>query len=389
MGESLLGFVLPNERVYWSVLIVIYPFLTCVATGTFVVSTLDHLFGKKSLKPVSNFSLLASLAFVAFASFPLLLHLGHPERAFNIMFTPSQSSAMATFGYLYGFYLGLVLLEVWFVFRPQIVEAALAGKGLRRTFYSILALGVREMPPGASRIDHGIVKGLAFLRVPTACVLSGYVGFIFGSLEAMPLWSLPLIPLTFLLSAVACGVALIVVLYGIAMKVRRAALDPLCVRTMATYLWTFLLLSGVLQLLLYLHGTYATRPDWRFAFDTLKAAFPTALIGLQVVAGFLVPFLLLSVLLLVKMKDGFRSFLAALSSLLVLVHVFAFLWNLVIGGQLASRTLRGSVSFHPELLGKEGILVSAVILICPLVLLFILTKILPPFQKKGDLVGQG
>ncbi len=384
MADTLFSFVFPNERVYWSVLIVVYPFLTCVATGTFVVSTLDHLFKKKSLKPVSNFALLASLAFVAFASVPLLFHLGHPERAFNIMFTPSMTSAMATFGYIYGFYLGLVVLEVWFVFRPQIVEFANAATGAKRTFYSILALGVKNITEASSRIDTGIVKLLAFLRVPTACVLSGYVGFIFGSLAAVPLWSSPLIPLIFLLAAVACGVALTVVLYFVWMKAGGSRMDAPCIRAMSAYLWTFLLIAGVLQVLNLLHSTYGSGDDWRFAFQVLGDQFHFSLVGLQVVGGWIVPFVLLSAFLLFRMKDSLRNALAVISSFLVLVHVFAFLWNLIIGGQLASRTLRGTVSFHQEFFGKEGILVSGIILVCPLVFLFVLTKILPPFKKKAE-----
>ena len=384
MADMLFSFVFPNERVYWSVLIVVYPFLTCVATGTFVVSTLDHLFKKESLKPVSNFALLASLAFVAFASVPLLFHLGHPERAFNIMFTPSMTSAMATFGYIYGFYLGLVVLEVLFVFRPQIVEFAKAATGAKRTFYSILALGVKDITEASSRIDRGIVKFLAFLRVPTACVLSGYVGFIFGSLAAVPLWSSPLIPLIFLLAAVACGVALTVVLYFVWMKAGGSRMDAPCIRTMSAYLWTFLLIAGVLQVLNLLHSTYGSGDDWRFAFQVLGDRFPFSLVGLQVVGGWIVPFVLLSAILLFRVKDALRNGLAVISSFLVLVHVFALLWNLIIGGQLASRTLRGTVSFHQEFFGKEGILVSGIILVCPLVFLFVLTKILPPFKKKAE-----
>ncbi len=384
MGDILSSFVFPNERVYWGILIVIYPFITSVATGTFFVSTLDHLFKKESLKPVSNFALLASLGFVSFASVPLLLHLGHPERAFNIMFTPSKTSAMATFGYIYAFYLGLVVLEVWFVFRPQIVQCARAGTGARRILYSILSLGVKEIPEAASRIDKGIIKFLAFLRVPTACILSGYVGFIFGSLESVPLWSSSLIPVIFLLSAVACGMAMIVVLYFVAMTAKRKRMDAGCVRAMSAYLWTFLVLSGVLQVLMFVHSTYGTRPDWRFAFETLKGEFGLSLIGLQLVAGLIVPFVLLSAALVLRMKNGLRNALTVISSALVLVHVFAFLWNLIIGGQLASRTLRGGLSFRPEFLGKEGILVSAVVLVCPLIFLYILTKILPPFEKKVE-----
>ncbi len=387
MGDMLFGFVFPNERVYWGILIVIYPFITCVATGTFVVSTLDQLFKKDTLKPVSNFALLASLAFVAFASLPLLLHLGHPERAFNIMFTPGATSAMATFGYIYGFYLGLVVLEVWFVFRPQIVDFARATTGAKRAFYSILALGVMDMTEAAARIDKGIVKFLAFLRVPTACVLSGYVGFIFGSLGSVALWSSPLIPLIFLLSAVACGVALVAVLYFVAMKARGEKMDAGCVRSMSAYLWGFLVLSGVLQFLNFIHSTYGSSPDWPFAFQTLNNQFPFMLNVLQLIAGLVLPFVLLSALLVLKMKDGLRNALAVLSSVLVLVHVFALLWNLVIGGQLASRTLRGAITFRPELLGKEGILMSAIVLLCPLVFLYILTKILPPFEKKAEVRG--
>ncbi len=388
MGE-LFGFVFPDERIYWQIPIVIYPFLTCIATGTFFLSTLDHLFKNKALKPVSNFALLASMAFVCFASLPLLVHLGHPERAFNIMFTPSIRSAMATFGYIYGFYLGLVLLEVWFVFRPQIVESALAGKGVKRAFYSIFALGVREVTPGASRIDHGIIKLIALLRVPTACVLSGYVGLIFGTLDAVPLWSWRLMPVIFLLSAVAGGIGLVIVLYAVAIKVKGWKLDARCVRSMAAYLLTFLLLTGLVQFINFLRSNYGDNPDWQFAFQTLKSQFGFSFIGLQLIVGWVAPVVLLLALLLMKMKDGLRSTLAVTSSILVVVHLFTFLWNLVIGGQLASRTLRGSLSFQPEFLGKEGILVSAVIVIFPLVLLFILTKILPPFQKKVEVEAAG
>ncbi len=384
MGEMLFGFVFPNERVYWGILIVIYPFITCVATGTFVVSTLDHLFKKRSLKPVSNFALLASVAFVSFASLPLLFHLGHPERAFNIMFTPSITSAMATFGYIYALYLGLVLLEVWFVFRPQIVEFATAGTGAKQAFYSVLALGAKDMSKASSRVDNGIIKFIAFLRLPTACVLSGYVGLIFGSLDAVPLWSWRLMPVIFLLSAVACGVALIVLLYSLAMRARGQMMDARCIRSLSAYMWGFLLLSGVLQLVNLLRSTSGSHPDWQFAFQTLGRQFPFSLYGLQLIAGFVVPFVLLLLVLVVKMKDGLRNALAVISSALVLLHLFAFLWNLIIGGQLASRTLKGHIRFHPEFLGKEGILMSAIILLCPLVFLYVLTKILPPFQGKVE-----
>ena len=78
------GYVFPNETVFaWSVLIVVYPYLTGLVAGAFTVSSLYQVFGIKQLRPVAHFALLTSLCCMLFVPTPLLLHLGHPERAFN------------------------------------------------------------------------------------------------------------------------------------------------------------------------------------------------------------------------------------------------------------------------------------------------------------------
>ena len=68
---------------------------------------------------------------------PLLLHLGHPERAFNAMITPHTTSAFAIFGYAASFYVLLLMLENWFVFRPHIVRAGATNERPARLFYRI------------------------------------------------------------------------------------------------------------------------------------------------------------------------------------------------------------------------------------------------------------
>ncbi|MDP6722399.1 MAG: polysulfide reductase NrfD, partial [Pirellulaceae bacterium] len=111
-------FVFPNDpHVTWSIMIVLYPYITGLVAGAFVVSSLYHVFDKQVLKPVARLALVTSLCFCAFATLPLLLHLHHPERAFNIMFTPSATSAMAGFGFIYNLYMLLLVVEVWLVFR--------------------------------------------------------------------------------------------------------------------------------------------------------------------------------------------------------------------------------------------------------------------------------
>jgi Ni/Fe-hydrogenase subunit HybB-like protein len=75
------GYIFPNEAEFqWSALIVLYPFITGLVAGAFVVSSLYHVFGLKSLKSVSRLALITALAFLLIAPLPLQAHLGRPER---------------------------------------------------------------------------------------------------------------------------------------------------------------------------------------------------------------------------------------------------------------------------------------------------------------------
>src|SRR3989304_7457308 len=124
------GFLFPNEGIIeWDLLIVIYPYITGLVAGAFIVSSLYHVFGITSLKPVARFSLITALAFLLVTPMPLAIHLGRPERALEMFLTPNLNSAMSAFGYIWFFYLLIVLGEVWFVFRPDIVKYAGLSEG--------------------------------------------------------------------------------------------------------------------------------------------------------------------------------------------------------------------------------------------------------------------
>jgi len=66
--------------------------------------------------------LLTALAFLLVAPLPLQLHLGHPERSYEMYLTPHRTSAMAMFGFVYLWYLmAVLLLEIWLDYRRDIV----------------------------------------------------------------------------------------------------------------------------------------------------------------------------------------------------------------------------------------------------------------------------
>src|ERR1700687_2757077 len=140
------GYVYPNETlVPWMVLIVVYPYLTGLVAGAFTISSLYQVFGFQQLRPVAHFALLISLCCMVVVPMPLLLHLGHPERAFNAMITPHMTSAFAVFAYAAAFYIILLVLETWFVFRPHIVHLAQSKAGLLGRFYQTLSLGSHDL----------------------------------------------------------------------------------------------------------------------------------------------------------------------------------------------------------------------------------------------------
>src|SRR3970040_493717 len=125
------GAVYPNDTVInWSVRSPVYPYITGLVAGAFTVSSLYHVFGMERFKPVAQFALLTALCFMLFVPVPLLLHLGQPLRAFNAVLTPHWTSAMAAFGYFAGFYVILLALEIWFMFRPHFVRQAQRTGGL-------------------------------------------------------------------------------------------------------------------------------------------------------------------------------------------------------------------------------------------------------------------
>ena len=101
----------------------LYPFLTGLVAGAFILASLERVFrgggGEAHLSAGA-----ADGAGVPASSRPcrLQLHLGHPERSFEMYLTPHRSSAMAMFGFVYLWYLLAVLvLEIWLDYRRDIV----------------------------------------------------------------------------------------------------------------------------------------------------------------------------------------------------------------------------------------------------------------------------
>ena len=159
---SIEGYVYPNEgglQPLWSVLIVVYPYITGLVAGAFIMASLVRVFNVKVLEPVYRMSLLTALAFLMCAPLPLLLHLGHPERCLEVMMTPHLSSPMAMFGFVYAWYLmAVLLLELWLDYRRDFVLWSQTDGGFRGVIYRLFTLGVNDLSPRAVHLDERMSK---------------------------------------------------------------------------------------------------------------------------------------------------------------------------------------------------------------------------------------
>lgn len=390
MTEGLIwGYVYPNEvEIQWSVLIVLYPYITGLVAGAFIASSLYHVFGKKEIRPVARFALLTALSFLLVATMPLVTHLGHPERGIAIMFTPHLTSAMSGFGYIYSFYLIVVVLEIWLSFREDIVKMALNSRGWKELLYSGLALFSYDISEKALHEDEKLAKKLAIIGIPSAAFLHGYVGFIFGGIKANPWWSTPLMPIIFLMSAIVSGIALLILLYLAAMKLRKHAIDHKCLHSLAHYLWIFLIFDVALELLEIVSMKYESLEELEIINRLLSEKIAFTFYGLQLTLGIFIPFILLSLVSLMKNRETLKMIMIAVSSIFVVIGVFAMRWNVVIGGQEISKSLSGTLTYVPVFFSKEGVLPAIVIMIIPFIILIVATYILPPWKDMEEEVSK-
>jgi len=376
-----LNFVFPNEvNVTWTVMIVLYPYITGLVAGAFIVSSLYHVFDRQELKPVARFSLASAFVFLLFAPLPLLIHLGQPQRAFNIMITPNFTSAMAGFGFIYLAYLLLVVLEIWFVMRHDFIVRA-RGKGFVALFCrTILLFDLRE-DDASRRADEKIVRFLAGLGIPMACLLHGYVGFLFGSLQANPWWSTPLMLVIFIFSAIVSGISVLIFHYFVVSRINGWRVDQACVRSLAKYLWGFMMVAVALELLELMSVAYKQTEEWESLYLLINEKLFYSYVVFQFFVFSLIPFFLLAINTLFSLRNRTTNVVVWIASTMLLVQVLLMRWNVVIGGQMLSKSMRGFTSYLPGLWDKEGIAMAVVIFTLPFIILWMFNKVVPLFPE--------
>jgi Ni/Fe-hydrogenase subunit HybB-like protein len=377
------GYIFPNEaEMPWSLLIVVYPYLTGLVAGAFILASLVKVFNVKELQPVYRLSLLTALAFLLIAPLPLLLHLGHPERSYEIFLTPNLTSAMAMFGFVYAWYLMVVLLlEIWFTYRRELIVWSQGERTVMKVVYRVLSLFSVDTSEESAAFDKKAIKVITIVGIPSAFLLHGYVGFIFGSVKANPWWSSVLMPIVFLFSAIVSGIALVTFLYMVLTTLRRERINMACLDKMASFLFYSVIVDFSLEFLDFIHRLYESEESIKILSELVMNRLFISLGVIQVLLGMFVPLGIMVLIRVLRLDEELRKLLYFVAVILIQLGIFATRWNVVIGGQMFSKSFRGLMEYKAEIGGMDGFLMTLVLLVLPFIVLTVLIKVLPPWDR--------
>ncbi len=312
-------------EILWGSLITVYPFFSGIAAGAYIVSILPVLFKREELKEFSLLALLIAWATLITAPIPLVFHLGSPWRAGNIFIFPQSTSPMALFGYL------------WIIFLIISTTTIIIYNWFSNTAWF-----------------RSTVTALSVIGIVISILFSGYVGFIFGSTKSKELWYTPIVPISFVLSAIVSGAALVGLLYILIWRISRLRIDIQALNSLRKIIWWTLLLDVVFVSSEFIVKTYHPAAVWRPLSELFFRHLGLSYLGIQLIIGGIIPL----IVLLFKKSISSPSIMS-LMSILILAGVFAYRWNLIIGGQLvieASPYVYTTISYVVGLLGEGGIL---------------------------------
>ncbi len=366
------------EYVYWGMPLVLYPFMSGLVAGSFIVSTLSKVFGLKLFEPLAKLGVALTLVFLFVAALCPLAEATTRSRWWELLTRDHiPYSPLSLFIVIWLAYVALVLYELYLIFRQDNIRLAQYGHGWRRSWHRLLTLGSTDTSAASIRRDHTVLVVLSALGILLAFLFHGYVGFVFGALKARPLWSNPLMMPMFIMSAIVSGVALMILAYEIiegglvGRKIDRDILDGLMKLLMALIFVDLFL--DIVDLLNSGVSAYTSEPVyWGFSHIFFSGG-PLAFSywGLQL--GFLV------LALLMTFVRGMRRsvFWSGITALLVLVSVFAMRFNTVIGGELEPKVSQGLVAYRFPMFGLDSLQVAIGMLAIALTLICLVLLLLP------------
>jgi tetrathionate reductase subunit C len=178
MNPSLL-YTVPHEASF-GVYIALYIFFTGLSAGSFFLSTLSYGFGLAQYRELSRPGIVTATLMLVIAPVFLLMHVGQPFRSWHLFYFLNLASPITWGSFLLTIYPMSCLIYGFYIFRGDARKARWFG----------------------------------LIGIPLAVSVHAYTGFILSFCASRSIWHSSMIPVLFLVSAVASGTALMVLVYA-------------------------------------------------------------------------------------------------------------------------------------------------------------------------------
>lgn len=200
--------------VTWGLWVAAYIYFIGLSAGSFLISSLVYVFDVRRFERIGRLAVFTAVVTLFLALLSIWADLGHMARAWHVIVYANFKSPMAWMIWLYSAYFLLLVAELWFLLRADLVAGA-RTPGVKGAIYRLLSLGSRDESPVALARDRRAVRVLATIGVPVAIMFHGGVGALFGVVAARPHWHSGLFPILFLLSALVSGGALLTLITAV------------------------------------------------------------------------------------------------------------------------------------------------------------------------------
>jgi len=323
--------------VTWGFYIAQFTFLVGVAASAVMVVLPYYLHDAKVFGPITVLGEFLAIAAVTMCVMFIVVDLGQPGRAFNMLLHPSPSSIL---------FWDMVVLSGYLVLNVIITRVGLAAERSG------------EKPPAW-------IKPVILLSIPWAFSIHTVTAFIYSGLAARPFWMTAVLAPRFLASAFASGPALLVLVCLLLARLTRFRVGPEAIGKL-TVIMTYALLANVFFVAMeFFTAFYAAIPEHTAHFRYL-------FVGLEGHRG-LVPFMwtaellalgALVVLLVPSLKR--QTGLLAAASMAIIVSVWIEKGMAMVVAGFVPTPLGRVVSYWPtvpELLISLGIYAFGALLV--------------------------
>jgi len=157
--------------------------------------------------------------------------------------------------------------------------------------------------------------------------------------------------------------------------------NALCVDTVAKYLFYTFVIDFSLEMLDLIHRIYESGESFRSLDFMVHTRLYIPHIVVQILFGTVMPIILLSMTQVLHFSELVRKRIYAVASAATLIGIFAMRWNVVIGGQLFSKSFLGYTTYKMGFATREGLLPAIVLMVLPFGILWALVKLLPPWTS--------